>query len=831
MRYPIALPVLVFALLVTPSFSEVKAESLRNDSAASPLPAVAALSATPREFTLVGADNVQRLLVQGRPADGDASRSFDLSRAAAYSSSNPRVATVSADGLVIPHGNGTADIQIRLGGLTALARATVKDFDVERPVSFRNQIVPLFTKLGCNAGGCHGKASGQNGFKLSLLGFDQEFDYNAVVKEARGRRVFPAAPERSLLLLKGTGTIPHGGGKRLPPGSEEHGLLLRWLRQGMPAGSAQDPQVVRVECFPKASVIGRHGEQQLLVTAFYSDGSRRDVTREAQFKSNEVTIAAVDGGGLVRTDERTGDTAVMARYMGQVDVCLVSIPLAEGTRAAAWPALPKKNFVDELVQAKWKKLQLVPSPLADDATFLRRAFLDAIGTLPTPAEVRAFLADGDPDKRTKWVDRILARNEYGDFWAVKWGDLLRNQRKGQREQQRGTYAFHAWIRNAFATNMPYDQFVRAIVAAQGTVDQHPPVIWYRTVRNLTHQTNDTAQLFLGLRINCAQCHHHPYEKYSQDDYYQFQAFFARMGRKSGEIAQEPAIFVRSEGAVRNPATGKVMPPRGLDGPALTIGEDEDPRQKLVDWMTAPDNPYFARAICNRLWGHFLGRGLVEPVDDMRVTNPPSDPELLDALAKDFIAHQFDLKHLIRTIMVSTTYQLTAEPGPGNVQDQQNYARAYPKRLMAEVMLDAIGQVTGTRENFAGLPRGTRTIQLPDESIPSYFLDVFGRPTRETACECERPREANLAQALHLLNSNDVQNKVAAATGRLALLLKEKKTDADLIEELYLAAFSRRPRPEETKTVLDYVREQKDRKTAFEDLLWAMLNTKEFLFNH
>jgi hypothetical protein len=463
--------------------------------------------------------------------------------------------------------------------------------------------------------------------------------------------------------------------------------------------------------------------------------------------------------------------------------------------------------------------------------FLRRAYLECIGTLPTPEEVRTFLDDTDSKKREKAVDRILARNEYADFWALKWGDLLRNQRKGDKDQQRGTYAFHAWIRNAFATNMPYDQFVRNIIAAQGTVDQHPPVIWYRTVRNLTHQTNDTAQLFLGTRINCAQCHHHPYEKWSQDDYYQLQAFFGRMGRKSGEVAQEPAIFVRPDGDVRNPATGKVMAARGLDGPAVTIGIEEDPRQKLVDWMVAKDNPFFARAISNRLWGHFLGRGLVDPVDDMRVTNPPSNPELLDAMAKDLVEHQYDLKHLIRAIMLSSTYQLSSEPNEGNLHDQQNYARAYPRRLLAEVMLDALSSITGVQENFPGLPKGTRAIQLPDESIASQFLDTFGRPTRETACECERPREANLAQALQLLNSTDLQNKVAAPQGRLAALLKEIKTDAALIEEVYLLVYGRKPREKEVATVQAYLAEQKDRKAAFEDLLWALLNTKEFLFNH
>ncbi len=464
------------------------------------LPAPASLTITPAECTIGGADQAQRVLVTGPAKDKSDDRQFDYSRKATYTSSDAKVATVSADGFVTPVGNGTCAINAVVGGQSATAKVTVKDFDVTPPVSFRNQIVPVFTKLGCNSGGCHGKQSGQNGFKLSLLGFDPEFDYNALVNEARGRRVLPGMPENSLLLLKATGTAPHGGGKKFTRDSAEYALILRWLKQGTPRGSDKDPSVTKIEVIPHSAVVGRHSEQQMLVTAFYSDGTTRDVTREAQYKSNELNIAVVDDHGLMHTDEASGDTGVMARYMGQVAVCRLSIPMADSIPANT-PMPPKNNYIDELVQAKWDKLKLTPSPLCDDATFLRRASLDCIGTLPTPEEVRAFLDDTDPKKREKAVDRILARNEYADFWALKWGDLLRNQRAGQREQQRGTYAFHAWIRNAFATNMPYDQFVRNIIAAQGTVDQHPPVIWYRTVRNLTHQTNDTAQLFLGTRIN------------------------------------------------------------------------------------------------------------------------------------------------------------------------------------------------------------------------------------------------------------------------------------------------------------------------------------------
>jgi hypothetical protein len=794
-------------------------------------PTPASLVVSPSMVTLDSADNVQRLLVTGPARESIAGRVYDFSRDVTYASSDPNVATVTADGVVAPKGDGRAEIRVGLGGVSTLVPVVVKGYTVEPTVSFRNQVLPILTKAGCNTGGCHGKASGQNGFKLSLLGSIPGADFDAIVRDGRGRRVFHAAPDRSLLLTKATAAVAHGGGRRFNADSAEARLIARWIRHGTLPGSADDPAVTKIEVQPKEAIADPSAQQQILVTATYSDGRCRDVTAEAQFKSSMPDVAGVDNGGLVRTTSHAGKTAIMARYMGKVAVCGISIPLPPVAESAAHPTVARRNFIDEHVQANWAKLNLTPSPIADDATFLRRAYLDAIGTLPTPDEVRTFLADRSPDKRAKAIDAILDRPDYADFWAVKWGDLLRNQRKGQRELQRGTYAFHAWIRNAFATNMPYDRFVRAIVAAQGTVDQHPPVIWYRTVRNRTSQTNDTAQLFLGMRIQCAQCHNHPYEKWTQDDYYAFQAFFARMGQKSGETAQEPAIFVRPDGAVRNPTSGKVMAPRGLDGPALTVGEDDDPRQSLVDWMASPDNPFFARALANRLWGHFLGRGLVEPLDDIRVTNPPSNPELLDALARDFIKHKFDVKHLIRTIMNSSTYQLASEPTPGNVQDQQNYARAYPKRLQAEVMLDAICATTGAVEAFNGLPAGTRTIQLPDEAIQSYFLDVFGRPERETACECERPREANLAQALQLLNSSDLQRKISGPKGRLAGLIAAKKSDAEIVDELYFAALGRPPRSSEIESLTRYVSAHKDRKAALEDVIWAVLNTKEFLFNH
>lgn len=820
--------VLVHSLAIL-NASASGAEPVENGVEISLAGAAESLLVVPAEVRLIGGDAVQRLLVLGPLRE---SRRADRSRDAVYESQDVGIASVSADGLIVPHRDGEVEIEVRLGDQASKVRVVVEDFQVAAPVSFRNQVEPILSRVGCNAGGCHGKASGQNGFKLSLLGSDPSFDFNAIVKESRGRRVFPAHPAQSLLLLKGAGAVPHGGGRRLELGSKEYDLLHRWIQQGMPVGSADDPKLVRIACTPRSAIVGPRAEHQVIVTAYFSDGTHRDVTREAQFKSNEPEIAQVEESGLVRTSDANSETAIMTRYINRVDVCQFSIPQASSV-SEPWPDLPRGNFIDEPIRAKWRKLNLTPSPLADDATFLRRLFLDVIGTLPTADEVRRFLDDPSPEKRAAWVDVVLDRGEYADYWAVKWGDLLRNQRKNQRENQRGTYAFHAWIRNAIAANLPYDQFVRGIVAAQGTVDQHPPVIWYRTVRNLTHQTNDTAQLFLGTRIACAQCHNHPYERWTQDDYYGLQAFFARLGRKPGEISQEPAIFVRQDGQVRHPTTGKVMVPHGLDGPEVLATEDEDPRQLLVDWMARPENPFFAAALTNRVWGHFMGRGLVEPVDDLRVTNPASNPQLLDALAHDFVAHRYDVKHLIRQIVNSTAYQLSSEPSPGNRNDRQNYARAYPRRMPAEVMLDAICQVTGSAESFAGMPQGTRAIQLPDEAIASTFLDVFGRPPRETPCECERPREANLAQALQLLNSGDLQAKITTPRGRLASWLEDtQKSNPEILEELYLTALGRRPRDSERTTLLTYVGgKSSDRTAAFQDVLWALLNTKEFLFNH
>jgi hypothetical protein len=519
----------------------------------------------------------------------------------------------------------------------------------------------------------------------------------------------------------------------------------------------------------------------------------------------------------------------MARYLGHVDVFRATIPL--GIKTDKLP--PAKSFVDELVFQKLKALGLPSSQVCDDAAFLRRASVDIAGRLPTLAESEQFLAENSGDKRDKLISRLLDSTDYADYFANKWSAILRNKRRLDVEK-RSTFSFHEWIRESLNENKPYDRFVREILTATGTPGQSPPVGWYREVKDASAQLEDTAQLFLGLRIQCARCHHHPFEKWSQQDYYAFSAFFSQVGRKRGQVQNEDRIFHKvGMATAQNPKTGQNVKPSGLGSQPLELSPEQDPRQSLADWMSSKDNAFFARSLVNRYWKHFFGRGLVDPEDDMRVTNPASNPELLDALAKDFVDHGFDLKHLVRTITSSTVYQLAAEPNDWNQDDKQNFSRYYPKRMNAEVLLDAIDQVTGTQTTFAGVPAGTRAVQLPDTGFNSYFLTVFGRPEASSACECERSSEANLAQSLHLLNSGEIQGKLTAATGNAARLAGDNsRPHEEKIRELYLLAFSRVPTTEESSIALAHInKNEKDPKRAYEDIVWALINTKEFLFNH
>ena len=795
------------------------------------------LTVSPAKIDLKGGDDARQLVITAALNSG---RLQDLSGDVQYSIADAKIAKITPAGRVIPVANGSTTITAKFLDKSMTVPVSATSIDVNLPINFPNQVVPVFSKLGCNSGGCHGKASGQNGFKLSLFGFEPEVDYKALVMEARGRRVFPASPEQSLVLLKATGAIAHGGGKKMEPGSDEYRIVRRWIAAGMPFGNETDPVVTKISVFPDHRIMTRQNRQQFAVYAHYSDGSVEDITRRAQYDSNDQEIATVDAGGLVRTLSMSGEAAIMARYQGHVAVFRATVPLGGNTPSFSFPA---QTIVDQFTLKKWQELGLTPSELCTDAQFIRRVSLDLTGTLPTPGEVTKFIADTDSRKRDKLIDRLLETAEYQFYFANKWADILRVKRRQQADRAEGTFAFHNWIREAIASDMPYSEFARAILAASGSEDRNPPTVWYKELTNPEQFVDDTAQVFLGLRIACANCHHHPYEKWSQDDYWGMAAFFGRVERKQVPIignqnnqAQKTFVFTRASGRqVINKRTNKPAAIKALDGDPMEIAAEDDPRQKLVDWMIDPKNPFFARAVANRYWAHFFTRGIVDPLDDMRVTNPPSNPELLDALAKTLVENNYSLKALIKTIVKSRTYHLSSVPNEFNKHDKQAYARYYPKRLGAEVLLDAVCQVTGSPTQFNGLPADKyaphRAIMLPDESFQSYFLDVFGRPQRISACECERVSEANLAQALHLLNSDEVQNKLSRAGGRADQLVQDKRPDTEKVTELFLWAFARQPTPQDMQVALGHIaKHEKNKKIAYENILWALINTKEFVFN-
>jgi hypothetical protein len=753
----------------------------------------------------------------------------DVTRRATFASDNPAVAKVDVAGYVTPAGDGSATITATLADSKLAIPVKVSGFAKGRAVDFRTEVQPLLSKFGCNAGGCHGKASGQNGFKLSLFGFDAAFDHAALTREDRGRRIFPASPDHSLLLLKASGQAPHGGGKRIAKDSEEYRLLRRWIAGGAPASAPDAPTVVKLRVTPADRVLRPKAAQQLAVIADYSDGSERDVTRQSEFASNLDVVVSVAPDGLAKAGELSGEAAVMARYLGHVAVFRGMVP--HGEPLADIPEFKPINFVDELAVAKWKKLGLRPSPTCDDATFLRRVTVDLCGRLPTADEARAFLADQSADKRSKLIDRLLDSPDYPAYFAMKWGAILRNSNLAGADQ--AAYAFHNWLKDMIARNRPYTEFVRGIIAAAGEWQDAPAINWYWQNRDdqLHQVTADVAQVFLGVRLQCAKCHHHPYERWGQNDYYGLAGFFTRLGRKS--FGQPPPYFAAAMVTTgeKNPLTDKTPEPKYLDGPAPKFSPEDDPRHALVDWMAKPDNPFFAKALVNRLWGHFLGRGLFHEVDDQRDTNPPSNPELLEALAKDFVAHGYDVKHAIRTILNSRVYQLSSEPMSQNAKDRQNFARYYARRMPAEVFLDAVNAMTGVKGGFNGMSSNARAVDLPHENFGSYFLDTFDRPKRVTVCECERSTGATLGQVLLLANSDEIESKIAAGDGRLARLMKDKKPAPAIVEELYLTAYSRRPTPAELKRTLDYLNGLNDPKKALEDVLWVIVNSKEFMFNH
>lgn len=714
------------------------------------------------------------------------------------------------------------------------AAGNAQEVPAKAEIDFELDVLPVFTKFGCNAGACHGKQRGQNGFQLSLLAFDPEFDYDALTKESRGRRASLTQPEKSLLLLKPIGVLPHGGGKRLEANSPDFTTLQRWVMAGMPRRLGNAPKLERITVQPNETILSANAKLPLKVTAHYSNGTTRDVTRLAQFQSNESAIAAVNDAGVISTNVVTGESAVMARYMNLISVCTVSVPLAKEVPAEVYSKLPRNNFIDDLVWKKLERLRLTPSEPAADHSFLRRAYIDIIGRVPTTEEATKFLDDPSPNKRTALVDDLLANPEYAEHWANKWADLLRPN--PYHVGIKSTLNYDAWIRDAFRKNKPYDQFVRELVAAKGSTWRNGGANMFRDRRQPDELTTIVSQVFLGIRLECAKCHHHPFEKWGQDDFYSFAAYFGRIGRKGTGISapisgSEEFIFTGKGRPVVHPQTQAVMPFRPLFGEAPEPAEDQDPREILAAWITSPSNPFFTQVMVNRVWTDLMERGLVEPVDDLRASNPPSNGPLLEALAQDFRDNGYDLKKLIRRITTSYVYGLSSVPNDRNAVDTRNYSRHYRQRLRGEVLLDSIAQITGINESFSATAPGTKAKELWTVRVESQFLDAFGRPDPNQDPPCERSAESTVVQTLHLMNSENLYSKVTNDKGRVAsLAADEARQPSDLIVQLYLALYSRRPTDaERTAAASLFEKPGATRRQALEDLAWAMLNTPEFIF--
>jgi Protein of unknown function (DUF1553)/Protein of unknown function (DUF1549) len=775
------------------------------------------LSIQPANPLLFGQGATQALVVIAHYPDGSEQ---EISQQSQFSAATPSIASVDSSGVITAHSDGGAPIRATYKGLTATTTALVQHGDAPIPQSFNADIMPVLTKMGCNSGSCHGALNGQNGFKLSLFGYEPDKDYDMIVHKHEGRRVNLTDPEKSLLLLKPTFQVSHSGGKLLRKDSPDYNTLLAWIRNGAQLVPEQERRIVALRVLPPSSVLsGKNATRQLLVIAHYSDGMERDVTRAVKFQSNDDSIAKVSAEGVV-SGERGGETAIVVRAPGIAAAAKVGVVL----EPHQFLEVASNNFIDDAVFAKLKSLQIPPSPLAGDAAFLRRAYLDIIGLIPTSDEARAFLADKDPGKRAKLVDALLERPEYADFWALYWGDHLGNTK--QLLYNKGPYVFTRWLHDAFAKNLPYDQFARELLTSSGNMYQAGATNYYPLMKKELDIAAITSQLFLGVTIECARCHNHPLEKWTQADFSGMAAFFSQVRYKTGGPRNnERVLYVDFKRQFQHPDTKQVYLPKALDGPVIAADDAVDRRELLADWLTSPKNPYFARAMVNRMWRNFMGRGMVEPVDDFRITNPPTNEPLLDALAKDFAAHGYDLHHLIRTITASRAYQLSGVPTKFNRGDKMAYSRHYSRRLTAEQLLDSIAQATGVEEQFTSLYPGTRAAQLPEPEIESYFLEVFDRPSRQLVCERKQPPTLN--QALHLIGGDTIQKKITNPRGVLA---KMKNRPADeVIEELYLRTVSRYPDLEEREQAKSAVAKSSIPQRGLEDVFWALLNSKEFLY--
>ena len=779
------------------------------------------IEVTPAEVLLEGKDASMQLLVTGFDKEG---RPMDLTHAATYHSSNTN-AVVSSQGVLRSRIDGQATVTVAAAKHEITVPVTTKHTQARLTLNFENDIIPILSRYRCNTSGCHGKAEGQNGFKLSVFGFDPLADYQAIAMEGRGRRVFPGAPASSLLLRKMSGGTPHGGGVPIAPDRPEYRTMLDWITQGLPVGTDADPTVVSLELTPGTRVFKMGETQQLRALATLSDGRQIDVTELTQFQTNSPNQAVVDALGHVTAGQSPGTAAVMATYMGQVDVLQVFVPRSD--QLESFPESEQANFIDGHVLQNLKQLNIIPSGPCDDEQFLRRVYIDTIGTLPTGAEARTFLNSKSESKREQLIDQLLAREEFSTYWALKWADLLRVDRLALGHEN--AFLYYNWIRESFQANKPLDRFARELLVAEGPLRESPAGLFYKAVPSANKRASTVSQVFLGVRIECAECHHHPYDRWGQKDYFGMQAFFTQLQYKPSKAGE--MLLTSGSPVTKHPRTGESINAYALGTDMPEQSPEGDRRLILAEWMTSPENPWFAKNVANRTWAHFLGRGIIEPVDDVRMTNPPTNPALLDSLAAHFVDSEFDFRQLVKTILMSATYQRSPDVNPTNQRDEQNYSRYLFKQLEAEVLLDAISQVTGRPEKFEGVPAGSRAIELWDSSVPNYFLKVFGRPVRATACECERVSEPTISQVLHVINSPAIQKKLSHQDGRIRAIAANFADNKSAVEEIYLTCFARYPSAKELTAAVKYLDEAQERQLGLEDVTWSVMNSLEFLFNH
>lgn len=789
-----------------------------------PPPSTAKLAVYPPDLNLETARDRQSFVVQLTQPDGI---TRDVTDVAQLSLANPALAKLEKN-VVLPVADGATELVVAHAGQTVKVPVKVANAKAERPISFKLDVMPVFMRSGCNQGGCHGAARGKDGFRLSLFGFDPDGDHYRLTRELNGRRINLAMPAESLLLEKANGKAPHTGGKKISDGDEYTQAITRWLEADAPLDPPTVAQPTGIEVFPPSAVLdGKGDKQRIVVRAKYSDGTDRDVTSLTLFMTNNETSAKIasDGDGTVTAGER-GEAFVMARFHTYtIGVPVITLP--KGLQFN-WPNPVENNYVDTLIHAKLKKLRIEPSGLCDDTTFLRRVYLDVLGQLPTADEYARFMVSSLPNKRELLVDDLLDRKEFAELWVLKWAELLQI-RSSNDVSRKAMLQYYGWLQDKIAKNVPTNEWVKELLGANGGTFKNPATNYYQIERDIIKVTENVAQVFMGMRIQCAQCHNHPFDRWTMDDYYGFASFFTQIGRKPADDPREIVVFNSGGGEINHPVKGRPMKPKFLGGAEPdVVGKDR--RMAMADWLASPQNPYFAKNLSNLVWSHFFGQGIINDVDDVRISNPASNQELLDELAKKFTDYKYDFKKLVRDICTSATYQRSTQATPSNEGDTRNFARGPIRRIRAETMLDIITQVTDTKNKFPGLPAGAKAVQIADGQTSTYFLTTFGRPMRETVCSCEVRLEPTLSQSLHLMNGDTVAPKISNG-GLVAKMLQEKKTAPQIIEAMFVRALSRPPTPAEFKKLLATVDANPNKQMALEDVFWAVLNSREFMFNH